>query len=56
MIAGIAAGTGQSPEVAACILDDTLALGFTMDDFVLRGGDEDVVAAITSAAVGCVEG
>lgn len=56
MIAGIAADTGEPPEVAACILDDTLSQGLTMDDLVLRGGGEDVVAAITDAAVGCVAG
>ena len=56
MIDGIASGTGQSPEVAACILDTTLAQGLTMEDFVLRGGDDDVVAAITNAGVGCIPG
>ena len=56
MISGIASGTGQSTEVAECILDSTLAQGLTMEDFVLRGGDEDVLAAITDAGVGCVPG
>ena len=56
MIDGIATGTGQSPEVATCILDSTLAQGLTMDDFVLRGADEDVVAAITSAGELCIGG
>lgn len=56
MISGIASGTGQTPEVAECILDTTLAQGLTMEDFVLRGGDEDVLAAITAAGVECIPG
>jgi hypothetical protein len=56
MIAEIIDGTSELPEGAVYILDDTLSLGFTTDEFVLRGGDEDVVAAITNAAVGCMAG